>query len=229
MAGPRRQTNEKLRRKAQVLLVDDHPVVREGLTRVIEQQADLTVSATAASVREALDAVSASLPDVVVVDVSLDGSQGIDLVKELRARHPKIPVLMLSMHDETLYAERALRAGAKGYLMKREPPQKVVQAIRKVLSGGLSFSETVTAWMLESFSGSKARQEPLPMERLSDREIEVLHLIGQGRTTRQIAEALHLSMKTVQAHREHIKEKLQLPDATSLLRFAVHWVDSDRR
>jgi DNA-binding NarL/FixJ family response regulator len=214
-------------RKARVLLVDDHPIVREGLARVIDQEADLMVCGTAVNGREALQAVASAKPDIAVIDVSLEGSHGIDLVKELKGRHPELSVVMLSMHDETLYAERALRAGAKGYVMKREPPQKLLQAVRKVLQGGLFFSEAVTARMLQRVSRNPSREVRLPIERLSDRELEVLELIGRGRTTRQIANELHVSMKTIQAHREHLKEKLDLPDATSLVRFAVHWVESE--
>ena len=213
--------------RARVLLVDDHPIVREGLARVIDQEADLVVCGTAVNSHEALQAVATSKPDIAVIDVSLDGSHGIDLVKDLKVRHPGLAVVMLSMHDETLYAERALRAGAKGYVMKREPPQRLLQAVRKVLKGGLFFSEEVTARMLERVSRSQSKDVPLPMERLSDRELEVLELIGNGHTTRQIADELHVSMKTVQAHREHLKEKLELSDATTLARFAVHWVESE--
>ncbi len=223
----RRRPARDPHRKARVLLVDDHPIVREGLARVIDQEADLMVCGTAVNGREALAAVANARPDIAVVDVSLEGSHGIDLVKELKGRHPELSVLMLSMHDEALYAERALRAGAKGYVMKREPPQKLLQAVRKVLQGGLSFSEAVTARMLQRVSRNPAREVRLPIERLSDRELEVLELIGRGRTTRQIADELHVSMKTVQAHREHLKEKLEIPDATSLVRFAVHWVESE--
>jgi DNA-binding NarL/FixJ family response regulator len=228
MATEERRSTQSAAERARVLLVDDHPIVREGLTRVIDQEADLVVCATAVSSRDALQAVETSRPDVAVVDVSLDGSHGIDLVKELRERHPQLGVLMLSMHDETLYAERALRAGARGYVMKREPPQQVVQALRKVLRGGLYFSEAVTMRMLEGASRGASKAVALPIDRLSDRELEILELIGQGRKTRQIADALHVSMKTVQAHREHLKEKLELPDATSLARFAVQWVESGR-
>jgi DNA-binding NarL/FixJ family response regulator len=229
MAIEKGRMAREARGRARVLLVDDHPIVREGLARVIDQQADFAVCGSAVSAHEALQAVVSTKPDLAVVDVSLDGSHGIELVKELRARHPALPVVMLSMHDETLYAERALRAGAKGYVMKREPPQRLLQAMRKVLQGGLCFSEAVTARMLERVSRSSSGEVPLPMERLSDRELEVLEMIGHGRTTRQIADTLHLSMKTVQAHREHLKEKLELPDATSLARHAIHWVESEGR
>jgi DNA-binding NarL/FixJ family response regulator len=214
-------------RKARVLLVDDHPIVREGLARVIDQEPDLTVCGTAVNAQQALAAIATSAPDIAIVDVSLDGSHGIELVKDLKARHPDLYVLMLSMHDESLYAERALRAGAKGYLMKREPPQRVVQAIRAVVAGGLCFSEAVTATVLERVAGTKRGAALLPMDKLSDRELQILELIGRGRATRQIAEELHVSVKTVQAHREHLKEKLQLDSATALARFAVNWVESE--
>ncbi len=223
-----RRIERHVQRRAQVLLVDDHPIVREGLTRVIDQEPDLAVSGTAVNARQAIDAIAASRPDIAVVDVSLAGSHGIDLVKELRVRHPEVPVMMLSMHDESLYAERALRAGAKGYIMKREPPQRLLHAIRKVLAGGMYFSEAVTDRLLQSASSNQRGDAQLPMERLSDRELEVLELIGLGRTTRSIAEQLHLSAKTVQAHRAHLKEKLNLTDAASLVRFAIHWVESGR-
>jgi DNA-binding NarL/FixJ family response regulator len=229
MAIDKRRSRDGAHARARVLLVDDHPIVREGLAGVIAQEADLVVCAAVASGPEALTAVGASQPDIAIVDVSLDGSHGIELAKELKTRHPTLPILMLSMHDEALYAERALRAGAKGYVMKREPPQKLLQAVRKVLRGGLSFSEAVTARMLERVSRSGAAEVPLPMERLSDRELQVLELIGEGRTTRQIADELHVSMKTVQAHREHLKEKLELPNAASLARFAVQWLEAEGR
>jgi len=215
-------------RKSRVLLVDDHPIVREGLARVIDQEPDLAVCGTAVNARQALDAIEAAAPDIAIVDVSLDGSHGIELVKELKTRHPGLHVLMLSMHDESLYAERALRAGAKGYVMKREPPQKLLAAIRGVVAGRLYFSEAVTASVLEHVAGTKRGAALLPMDKLSDRELQVLELIGRGRTTRQIAEELHVSVKTIQAHREHLKEKLQLDGATALARFAVSWVESER-
>ncbi len=227
MAAESRRSTRTGPKKARVLLVDDHPIVREGLSRVIDRELDLMVCGTATNSREALSAVAETKPDLAVVDVSLDGSHGIDLVRDLKSRHPGLHVIMLSMHDETLYAERALRAGAKGYVMKREPPQQLLQAMRKVLNGGLCFSEAITSTMLERVSRGQLRQAPLPMDRLSNRELEILERSGQGRTTRQIADELHVSMKTVQAHREHLKEKLQLADATSLTRYAVHWVESE--
>ena len=228
MATERTRAGQAPGRKSRVLLVDDHPIVREGLARVIDGEADLAVCGTAVNARQALAAVEATAPDIAIVDVSLDGSHGIELVRELKARHPGLNVLMLSMHDESLYAERALRAGAKGYLMKREPPQKLLQAIRGVAAGGLCFSDAVTASVLEHVAGTRRGAALLPMDKLSDRELQILELIGLGRTTRQIAEELHVSVKTVQAHREHLKEKLQLDGATALARFAVNWVESER-
>jgi DNA-binding NarL/FixJ family response regulator len=215
--------------KTRILLVDDHPILVEGLTISINNQPDMEVCGSASNAREALQAVAMLKPDLAVVDISLAGSHGIDLVKDLAIQHPRLPVLVLSTHDENLYAERALRAGAKGYIMKREPVQKLIQAIRRVLHGDVCFSESVTSRMLSRRTPNSPGTEPLPMDRLSDRELEVLELIGQGRKTREIAEQLHLSMKTVQAHREHIKVKLELADFLTLTRFAVNWVESEER
>ncbi|MBI5385429.1 MAG: response regulator transcription factor [Verrucomicrobia bacterium] len=215
--------------KARVLLVDDHPIVREGLTRVINAEADLCVCGQAVSHHAALEAAASLQPDVAVVDISLEGSHGLELLKDLQIQHPRLPVLILSMHDEMLYAERALRAGAKGYLMKREPPERLLAAIRKVLKGDLSFSDDITSRIINLLSGTRGPNQALPIERLSDRELQVLERIGQGHSTRQIAATLCVSIKTVQAHREHIKEKLEIKDGTALTRFAVHWVESELR
>lgn len=214
--------------KARVLLVDDHPILREGLCRVLNAESDLEVCGEAVSNHEALDAVERLRPDVAVVDLSLEGSHGLELVKDLRIRHPKLPVVILSMHDELLYAERALRAGAKGYLMKREPPAKLLAALRKVLKGDLSFSEDITNRIFHSLSGRRPADPSLPLERLSDRELQVLECIGRGLTTRQTAATLHISMKTVQAHREHIKLKLEIQDGVALTRFAIQWWEAER-
>jgi DNA-binding NarL/FixJ family response regulator len=212
-----------------VLLVDDHPIFREGLTTVIEREADLTVCGHAVNAHEALALVETLRPDLAVVDVSLNGSHGLDLLKDLRLRHPQLPVVMLSMHDELLYAESALRAGARGYVMKREPTQVLVQAVRKALRGELAFSEAVTTRMLAGLAGRRRGRTSLPLDRLSDRERQILELIGQGLATRAIAQQLHLSIKTVQTYRDHLKEKLELKDGPSLVRFAVHWVESGQR
>lgn len=212
--------------KLRVLLVDDHPILVEGLTVSINSQADMMVCGTAPSARAALQAVASLKPQLVVVDISLEDSHGIELAKDLAAYHTGLPVLMLSSHDETLYAERALRAGARGYVMKREPMQKLLEAIRKVAKGGLSFSEAITARVMNRFSSARSEKRVLPLDRLSDRELQILELTGQGRRTREIADVLHISMKTVQAHREHIKEKLEVEDGLTLTRIAINWVES---
>jgi DNA-binding NarL/FixJ family response regulator len=215
-------------RKTRVLLVDDHPLFLQGVTAVLTPQLDLTVCGQASNARDALRAVATLKPDLVLADVSLDGSHGIDLLKDLTAYHPGLRVIMLSMHDETLYAESAFRAGARGYVMKRLPSEHLLEAIRKVLRGGLAFSEVVTARMLNAASG-RSDEPRLPTDRLSDRERQILEMIGQGMATRKIAETLHISIKTVQAHRENMKVKLELEDGLGLARFAVHWVESEQR
>jgi DNA-binding NarL/FixJ family response regulator len=214
-------------RKARILIVEDHPIVQEGLAVVINREPDMVVCGFAASAREALQALTTPEPDLALVDVSLDGSHGIELVKDMVARELKVPVLMLSTHDEALYAERSLRAGARGYIMKREPYTKLLQAMRKVLRGEVAFSEAMTSSLLQGLSTGQTQL--LPMQRLSDRELEVLEHIGRGHRTREIADTLHLSIKTVQTHREHIQKKLDIPDYISLTRFAVQWVESQQR
>ena len=221
-AGPKATPAPRLK-KSSVILVDDHPVVREGLARVIEQEADLEVCDQAKDANEALQKIESSQPDIAVIDVTLDGSHGIELVKDLKIRFPNLLILMLSMHDESLYAERSLRAGAKGYIMKQQPPQELVKAIRRVLQGEVYLSEAMTRQMLYKIAGESKVRGSSPSEVLSDREFEVFELIGQVRSTSQIATLLHLSVKTVQTHREHIKQKLSLKDGVSLVRYAVQW------
>ncbi len=215
-------------RKARILLVDDHPLVREGLAVTINQEPDLEVSGHAATAHQALQAAANLRPDVAVVDLTLEGSHGIDLLRDLHAQHPAVRTLVLSMHDEVLYAERAVRAGARGYIMKKEPPAKLVEAIRAVLRGELYFSEALL-WRLhqELSSGSRA-PETSSVARLTDRELTVLELLGRGNKPSLIAAHLHLSLKTVQAHCEHIKQKLELPDFFGLIRFAVHWLATEQ-
>jgi DNA-binding NarL/FixJ family response regulator len=215
-------------KKSSVILVDDHPVVREGLARVIEQEADLEVCDQAKNAIEALQKIESSQPDIAVIDVTLDGSHGIELVKDLKIRFPHLPILMLSMHDESLYAERSLRAGAKGYIMKQQPPQELVKAIRQVLRGEVYLSEAMTRQMLYKIAGESKVKGSSPSEVLSDREFDVFELIGQVRSTSQIATLLHLSVKTIQTHREHIKQKLNLADGVSLVRYAVQWVGAQK-
>ncbi|HWX23059.1 MAG TPA: response regulator transcription factor [Candidatus Binatia bacterium] len=213
-------------RKRTVFLVDDHPLVREWLANLIHQQPDLTVCGEAESGPQALESIIARKPDIAIVDISLKDSSGIELIKNLKQCCPALAVLVLSMHEESHYAERALRAGAKGYIMKRETTSKVITAIRQVLEGKLWISDGIAAAMAAQFVEGKTLATQSPTQLLSDRELEVFELLGQGRGTRQIAEALHVSVKTVQAYCARIKEKLNLASATELLREAVRWYES---
>jgi DNA-binding NarL/FixJ family response regulator len=213
-------------KKIKVLLVDDHPTMREGLIRVIEREIDLTVCSQAACIRQALEMIESSTPDIAVVDISLGGENGIELIKDIKVRFPQLPVLVHSMHDESVYAERSLRAGAKGYISKQEPPQKLLQAIREVLQGEIFLSTAMTRQILHAVGSDRADRKTSPFRELSDREFEVFELTGQGLGTKEIAGTLHLSEKTVQAHRDHIRQKLNLPDGRGLTRFAIRWVES---
>lgn len=219
---------EETVRKTRVFVVDDHPVVRQGLKLLVDHEPDMEMIGQAESAADALRQIASSIPDVVIADVSLKDSSGIELVKDLHVRFPDLPVLILSMHDESLYAERVLRAGARGYVMKDEATDKVIVALRHILKGELYLSAAMASKMLSKFVEGRSGTGGLPMERLSDRELEVFEFIGQGLGTRQIAERLGLSIKTVEAHRESIKKKLKLPDATALLQHAIHWVQYER-
>jgi DNA-binding NarL/FixJ family response regulator len=212
-------------RKA-VLVIDDHPIMREGLAQLINHEPDLCVSAQAENAAQAMAAIARQRPDLVLADISLPGKSGLELIKDLQALHPELPVLVLSMHDESLYAERVLRAGGRGYIMKQEGGEKLMAAIRQVLAGKISVSEKLSARILEAFSGRRAQANVSPLERLTDREFEVFALIGQGKSSRQIAQQLHLSVKTVEVHRVHIKQKLSIQTATELMHFAVRWQES---
>jgi len=207
--------------KRRVFVVDDHPVVRQGLAQMINKQADLEVIGQGDDAYGSLRAIRDAKPDLVMVDVSLKDSDGIELVKELKAQSPELPILVLSMHDESLYTERALRAGANGYVMKQEPPETVLAAIRAVLSGEVYVSDKMSASLVRRMVGGKKRSEGLPMDRLTDRELEVFRMIGAGKSVKDIADKLFLSVKTVEAHREHIKEKLNFKSSAELLRFAI--------
>jgi len=211
--------------KKKILVVDDHPLVREWLANLIQQQPDLTVCSETESAPSALSAVASARPDLVIVDINLKNSSGIELIKSLKESHPEVPVLVLSMHDESLYAERIFRAGARGYVNKRETAQKVVEAIRRVLAGKLYVSEKAA----EILAGKTARGQTVnrsAIELLSDRELQVFDKLGQGIGTKQIALDFHVSIKTVQEYCARIKEKLNLSSATELLREAVRWHDS---
>ncbi len=210
--------------KTRVLLVDDHPILRRGLAQLINQEADMTVCGEAEDAPKAFEAVSTLQPDVAVVDISLKGGNGIELIKNVKARFPDLPILVLSMHDESLYAERALRAGGLGYIMKEEAIEQVLIGIRRVLVGEIFLSDKMKAKMLQQLANGKAKAFVSPIEHLTDRELEVFRLIGEGRSTRQIAGELHLSVRTVEAYREYIKGKLNLKNATELVQHAFHWV-----
>jgi len=209
----------------QVFLVDDHPLVREWLTNLINKRPDLQVCGEAGSAPEALQRIGAIQPDIAIVDITLASGSGIELIKDLQSQHPAVAVLVLTMHDETVYALRALRAGARGYIMKAEATTKIIQAIRTVLEGRLYVSDKVTALMAEKFA-DLPRKAGSPIELLSDRELEVFQLLGRGLSTRQIADQLHISFKTVQAFCARIKDKLQLDNVNELLREAIRWQES---
>jgi DNA-binding NarL/FixJ family response regulator len=208
-----------------VLVVDDHPIVRERLAELIGQEPDMEVVGEAEDAFEALDAVEEFVPDVAVVDITLKDTYGIELIKDLKNRHPKLPVLVLSMHDESLYAERALRAGAKGYLNKQEASRKVITALRQVLAGGVFVSDKLAASILQKLTGSKSSTTAggTPVDVLTDRELEVFQLLGGGRGVKEIANALNVSVKTVEAHREHIKRKMNFKSSAELLRYAIEY------
>jgi DNA-binding NarL/FixJ family response regulator len=207
--------------RSRVLLVDDHPIVREGLTARIESEGDLTVCATAESAQEAMRKLPEANPDLVVTDLSLSGKPGLELIKEIRAARPTLPILVLSIHDEDLWAERVIRAGAQGYVMKAQATDKVMDAIRRVLAGGLWLSERMNATLLGRIAQGRSPGAASPLAGLSDRELEVFQMIGQGLSMKEIAAHLYLSAKTVEVHREHIKEKLGLKSSAELLRYAV--------
>jgi len=209
--------------KVRVLLVDDHPVLRKGLAQMINQDPRLAVCGEAEDAPQAIKAIETLQPDFVIMDISLKHGDGIELLKTVKPHFPDLPVLVLSMHDETLYAERSLRAGAMGYLMKDEPAEQVLFAIGRVLAGEIFLSNRMKSRMMLQFAGRNGKAPSSTLEQLTDRELEVFRLIGGGRTTRQIADHLHLSMHTVQAYREFIKAKLKLPNSTQLVQHAVQW------
>lgn len=210
-------------KKTRVFMVDDHPIVRQGLGLLINRESDLTVCGEAESAQSAMRAVDSSQPDVLIVDISLNGPDGLDLLKNVRSRFPDLPVLILSMHDESIYAERALRAGAQGYIMKQEATEKVLVALRRILAGEIYVSERIANRMLQRYIGSPSSGRPPSIADLTDRELEVFRLIGEGHSTRQIAEDLHLSVKTVESYQAHIKEKLSLRSARELVQHAIQW------
>lgn len=210
--------------KQRVLIVDDHAVLREGLALVINAQPDLLVCGEAGDVAGGLQAVAATQPDIALVDLSLMGGSGLELLKDLKTHHPSLPTLVLSLHDEALYAERALRAGARGYIMKRAATTDLLAAIRKILEGDIYLSEKMESLVVRQAIGDQeAPAVGERLEQLSDRELEVFQLLGEGHGTREIAEQLGLSIKTVSCYRQNIQTKLQLKDAAALVQRAIHW------
>lgn len=212
--------------RRRILLVDDHPMTRAGLAQLINKQADLEVCCEARDPVQALRDLSKMRPDLILTDLTMPGRSGTEFIKDVLALHPGLPILVVSMHDELLYAERALRAGARGYIMKEAGGERILAAIRRLLSGRVFLSDPISSRLLDSLTGQRPRGSHAPIASLSEREFEIFHLIGQGKSTREIAADLHLSPKTVDVHRGHIKEKLALKNATALLRYAVRWCET---
>ena len=216
----------RITKQTKILIVDDHPLLRQGIAQLINQQKDMHVCGQAEESRQVVDMVKKTSPDIIVLDVSLKGANGIELLKDIKTYFPKIKVLVLSMHDETVYGPRAIRAGAAGYVMKHEAIDRVITALRKILQGELYLSDAMSARMLHRMIGHSSPTAN-PIDELSDRELEVFNLLGKGLSTRAIAEQLHLSVKTIESHRAHIKEKLSLENATELMHHAIQWVQSE--
>jgi DNA-binding NarL/FixJ family response regulator len=214
--------------KKTVLVVDDHPLMRQGLALLINQQQDMQVCGEAEEAQAAMQAIAQLRPDIMILDISLKGPDGIEILKNIRASDPDLPVLVLSMHDEAIYAERALRARANGYIMKQEATEKVLVAVRRILSGEVYLSERMSNKMLQQYIGGAPNMIQSRIASLSDRELEVFRRIGEGRATREIAEELHLSVKTVETYQAHIKEKLALRSGRELIQHAIQWKINER-
>jgi DNA-binding NarL/FixJ family response regulator len=206
-----------------VLIIDDHPLLRQGLTMLINQQHDMQVCGEAEEVHAAMLSITQKRPDIIILDISLRGPDGLELLKSIRSTDPDLPVLILSMHDESIYAERALRARANGYIMKQEATEKVLVAVRRILDGDLYLSDTMSKKMLHQYIDGSPSLIQSKIALLSDRELEVFCRIGEGRATREIADELHLSIKTVETYQSHIKEKLALRSGRELIQHAIQW------
>jgi DNA-binding NarL/FixJ family response regulator len=217
---------QELPRKLGILLVDDHPITRQGVAALINQEGNLMVCGEADSAPKALELITKLAPDMAVIDISLKSVNGLELMKNIKALMPKLPVLVMSMHDEALYAERALRAGAQGYIMKQEASEKILVAIQRVLKGELYLSDKMQEKMLHRIVNAKQEEPGFAIDKLSDREMEVFQLIGNGFSTRQIATQLNLSVKTIESYREHLKLKLALDTGSDLVRYAIQWMKS---
>ncbi len=215
-------------RKRTVFVVDDHPLLRQGLAMLINREPDLTVCGEAEEAMAAMKAIAKSRPDIVIADISLNGPDGLDLLKNLRSLCPDLPVLILSMHDESIYAERALRARANGYIMKQEATDQVLVAVRRILDDKIYLSNRMANKLLQQYMSGRTAETDSRLAALSDRELEVFRLIGEGLGTRQIADVLHLSMKMVESYQAHLKEKLSLRTGRELMQHAIQWKLSDR-
>ena len=213
--------------RKRIFIVDDHPMMRDGLRALISGESDLEVCGEADDALPALEQIEKLKPDLTIVDITLRSTSGLELVKDLRIRAPGVPALVISMHDESLYAERVLRAGGRGYVMKQEGGKKLMEAIRQVLAGGTYVSPRISAKILDTFSG-RATEGASPVERLTDREFEVFQLIGQGLSTKGIADKLRVNAKTVEVHRVNMKRKLIVGTAPELIRLAVRWIESQK-
>lgn len=213
--------------RLRIVIVDDHPIVREHLAQLINQESDLTVCAQAEDAPQALTAIAKSHPHLAIVDLSLKGTPGIELIKDLKTRYPRLPVLVLSVYDESRHAERSLRAGARGYIMKEEATEKVMLAIRRVLAGEIYVSDRLTGAMLQRLVRGKAEQSDSPLVQLSEREMQVFETIGRGHGSREVADLLHVSIKTIETHRANIMTKLNITSATELIQRATRWIQTE--
>ena len=214
--------------KTRVAIVDDHTMMRDGLKQFIDAEPDMEVCWTAASVAGAMTALERSRPDMLTVDITMPGRNGLELIKDVLALVPGLPILVISMHDEALYSQRVLKCGAKGYIMKDAPHEDMMAAIRRVAGGKVWLSTKMSEEILEAFSGGKPRRQVDSVHKLSDREFEVFQLLGDGKSTNQIADSLHISTKTVDVHKSHIREKLELEDSSAVLRHAIRWAETKR-
>ncbi len=214
--------------KTRIYIVDDHALIRRGLISLINGEPDMEVCGQAEDASTALQEIIKLQPDLLTVDISLRGNSGLELIKNIKAFNPKIHILVLSMHHESIYALRVLKAGARAYVMKQDVTSKVIEAIRRIRNGQLYVSDDIATQMLNRLVGGETGDETSPVAMLSDRELEIVNLIGNGLLTREIAAKLHVSVKTVETHRAHIKEKLDLHNATQLVQFCVRWVDENK-
>jgi DNA-binding NarL/FixJ family response regulator len=223
------QVTGRNRKRSRILLVDDHPLVRERLAEVINREPDLIVCAEAEDRHQAIETIRIRKPNLIIVDITLKNSDGVELIKDIHARWPGLLMLVVSMHDESLYAERVLRAGARGYITKQEATRSILRAIRRVLEGQIFLSENISSQIIGRLMDSAPGQATEPVESLADRELQVFELTGRGLNTRQIAERLHIGVKTVETYRHRIREKLKLEHPTDLLRAAITWAHQSHR